>query len=241
LFQDEGVHAAYFTIKEDMLRGSKLAAWHNDTGGRVVMLRPDPHPEGRTRGHFMCVTTRDDVETKAKLNQALKEGNESYMKLLEERYADAGWVAKPVLKAMRESDDFYCSIFAQIRSPRLQNDGAVVLLGDAGYATPGFGTSLAIMGGYILVGELLNSGFEVSTALKRYEGLVQPFVKKSQGDDNMMQYLNPQTWWGVWIRDTILWLVAGLKLDKLMIMVSAMLGMQDSQLAMPDYPWPKEE
>lgn len=127
---DEGVHICYFTIKRDLLEGCKLAKGFNETGGRCVYLRPDPHPEGRTRAMLMNVTTKGDIETKERLNKALKGGNESYMQLMEEMYGDLGWLTPEILKAMRESDDFYCSLFGQIRAPKIQ-DGRVVLLGDA--------------------------------------------------------------------------------------------------------------
>jgi hypothetical protein len=87
---DEAVHVAYFTIKSDLLQGGRLAKWYNATGGRVVFLRPNPDPAGRTRGNLMNVTTSGDIETKERLNKALREGNESYMKLMYEMFRDIG-------------------------------------------------------------------------------------------------------------------------------------------------------
>ena len=234
---DEGVHIAYFTIKSDLLQGGRLAKWYNATGGRAVFLRPDPDPAGRTRGHLTNVTTIGDTETKERLNKALREGNESYMKLMEEMFRDAGWVAPEVLRSMRESDDFYCSLFGQIRSPKIQ-DGRVVLLGDAGYATPGFGTSLAIIGGYVLAGELLSHPGDVKTALERYEEILLPFAKSSQGGDSAMQYLNPQTLWGIKVRNAVLGFVTWMKLDRLAMAVAWTLGFTEKKVAMPDYQWP---
>ncbi|TVY50980.1 Uncharacterized protein LCER1_G007812 [Lachnellula cervina] len=236
---DVGVHIAYFTIKSDMLQGSRLAKWYNATDGRVVFLRPDNHSSGRTRGNLMNVTTSGEVETKERLNRAFREGNESYMALMEEMFRDAGWVAPEVLQGMRESDDFYCSLFGQIRAPKLQS-GRVVLLGDAGYATPGFGTSLAIIGGYVLAGELMNHPGDVKTALQRYEGLMAPFVKESQGGDQMMQYFNPRTQMGIRIRNALLGFVTGMRLDRLVVAGAAMLGFGETKLSMPDYQWPAE-
>ncbi|RYF36409.1 MAG: hypothetical protein EOO38_27720 [Cytophagaceae bacterium] len=134
-------------------------------------------------------------------------GEEAYKDLMEEMFADAGWLAPEMLKGMRESDDFYCSVFAQTRSPKLQ-DGRVVLLGDAGHAMPGHGTSLAISGAYILAGELQNPG-GVAVAAKRYEDLMLPFVQKQQGGDVQfaMQLANPETWWGIAIRNVVLRIV----------------------------------
>jgi 2-polyprenyl-6-methoxyphenol hydroxylase-like FAD-dependent oxidoreductase len=234
---DEGVHVAYFTIKSDLLQGGRLAKWYNATGGRIVFLRPDPDPAGRTRGNLMNVTTSGDTETKERLNNALREGNESYMKLMEEMFRDVGWVAPEVLQGMRESDDFYCSLFGQIRSPKL-HDGRVVLLGDAGYATPGFGTSLAIIGGYVLAGELLSHPGDVKTALDRYEEIMLPFAKKSQGGDNAMQILNPQTQWGITIRNATLGFVTWTKLDRLVMGLASVLGFTEKKVLMPDYQWP---
>lgn len=233
----EGVHTAYFTIKRDLLEGCRLAKWYNATGGRIVFLRPDPDPTGRTRGNLTNVTTSRDTETRKRLDKALRDGNESYMKLMEEMFHDAGWITPEVLQGMRESEDFYCSLFAQIRSPKL-HDGRVVLLGDAGYATPGFGTSLAILGGYVLAGELLNHPDDIKTALKRYEELILPFAKASQGGTYAMQLLNPQTQWGIQIRNTILSFVTKAKLDMLSINVAAALGFTEKKLVMPDYQWP---
>lgn len=236
----EGVHVSYFTIKSDLLQGGRLAKWHNATRGRVVFVRPDPDPAGRTRGHLMNVTTSGDVETKNRLEKALREGNDSYMELMEELFRDVGWLAPEVLKGMRESDDFYCSLFAQIRSPKIQ-DGRVVLLGDAGYATPGIGTSLAIIGGYVLAGELLSHPGDVKTALKKYEGILLPFAKSQQGGDNAMQLLNPQTSWGISIRNTILGFVSLTRLDRLAMTAGSMLGFTEKKVPMPDYPWPPAE
>ncbi|CAF1475906.1 unnamed protein product [Adineta ricciae] len=232
----EDVHVAYFTINSDLLQGCRLAKWYNATGGRCIFLRPDP--AGRTRGDLINVTARGDIETKKRLNEALREGNESYMKLMEEIFCDAGWVAPEVLQSMHESVDFYCSLFTQVRSPKI-HDGRVVLLGDAGYATPGFGTSLAIIGGYVLAGELYSHPDDIKTALKQYEELMLPFAKDSQGGlPNAPQLLNPQTQWGIRLRNTILRLVACTKLDKLSMALAVVLGITEKKLLMPDYKWP---
>ncbi|EXJ78990.1 hypothetical protein A1O3_08490 [Capronia epimyces CBS 606.96] len=234
---DEGVHVAYFTIKSDLLQGSRLAKWYNATGGRAVFLRPDPDPAGRTRGNLMNVTTKGDVEMKDRLNQAVRQGNESYMQLMEELFRDAGWVTPEVLQGMRESDDFYCSLFGQVRSSQIQH-GHVVLLGDAAYATPGFGTSLAIIGGYVLAGELLSHAGDVAPALGRYEEIMLPFAKASQGGDNAMQLFNPQTQWGIRIRNAILAFVTRTKLDRLAMAGASALGFTEKKAPMPEYQWP---
>ena len=238
----EGVHIAYFTIKQDLLQGSKIAQGHNNPGGRCACLRPDPDPKGRTRAMLINATWFSDTAGRARLDNALRAGDEAYKDLMEELYADAGWLAPEILEGMRESDDFYCTHFAQTRSPKLQ-DGRVVLLGDAGHALPGLGTSLAMTGAYILAGEMLRSAGDVSAATKQYEDLMLPFVKKQQKGDVQfaMQLANPQTWWGISIRNAILRVMIGSGLISLGMRVSAWLGFSEAKIDMPDYPWPVEK
>ncbi|KAL8947319.1 MAG: hypothetical protein Q9222_006385 [Ikaeria aurantiellina] len=234
-----GVHAAYFTIKKDLLQGGTLGKWYNAPGGRGIFLRPDPDPAGCTRANFINVSTDAEIEKRQRFDTALREGNQSYMDLMEKTFPDAGWLASEVLQGMRESDDFYCSLFAQIRSPKIQ-DGRVVLLGDSGYATPGFGTSLAIIGGYVLAGELLNHPGDINAAVKRYEEIMLPFARSSQGAEGAMQYMNPQTWWGIRIRNAILGAVTGLRLDRLATTVMSVVGGGDKKAPMGDYQWPEQ-
>ena len=234
---DEGVHVAYFTIKKDLLSGSKLAEWYNAPGGRVVFLRPDP--AGQTRGHFMTVTKPNDLAGKKRQNDTIAQGNSAYMTLLEKTFADAGWQTPQVLAEMRNSTDFYCSLFGQVRSPKLQSGNRVVLLGDAGYATPGIGTSLATIGAYVLAGEMLREPTDIPLALQRYEQLMVPFVKTHQGDDNAMQIINPQSRWGIAVRNTVFAVIFGLGMDRVAMRAAALLGFSEKKLDMPDYAWPE--
>jgi 2-polyprenyl-6-methoxyphenol hydroxylase-like FAD-dependent oxidoreductase len=238
----EGVHVAYFTIKRDLLAGSLLAKGHNATGGRCLVLRPDPSPAGRTRAMFINANWSSNKAAKERLDKAMRAGEGAYKDLMEELFTGAGWLAPEMLKGMRESDDFYCSVFAQTRSLKLQ-DGRVVLLGDAGHAMPGQGTSLAITGAFALAGELLRNPEEIAVATKCYEDLMLPFVQKQQGGDVQfaMQLANPETWWGIAIRNVILWIVIGSGLVDLGMRVSAWLGFSEAKVDLPDYPWPVSE
>ncbi|WP_343218878.1 FAD-dependent monooxygenase [Candidatus Comchoanobacter bicostacola] len=80
-----------------------------------------------------------------------------------------------------QSKDFYFDSISQIKMDSYSQD-RVVLVGDAGYcASPlsGQGTSLAIVAGYILAGELAQSD-DCLSALKRYDERMHPFVQKNQ-------------------------------------------------------------
>lgn len=234
---DEGVRAAYWTMKGDLLKGERLAKGISATGGRWTILRPDPHPEGRTRALFMHVLPLKDKERLEVYDKALQQGDESFMQLLESTMSDAGWKAPELLKGMRESDDFYCSLFGQVQCPKLVSR-RLVLLGDAGYATPGMGTSLAIMGGYVLAGELLTHPGDMTTVLRNYENLMLPFAKSQQGGVGAMQWFAPQTQWGISLRNWLFTIAFGLKLDWVAMTAASKLGFTEKKLNMPDYAWP---
>src|SRR5262249_18033253 len=71
---------------------------------------------------------------------------------------------------------------AQIRMDRW-SQGRVVLAGDAGYcASPmsGQGTSLALIGAYVLAGELAAAAGNHQAAFRQYEKELRPFVMLNQ-------------------------------------------------------------
>jgi 2-polyprenyl-6-methoxyphenol hydroxylase-like FAD-dependent oxidoreductase len=107
--------------------------------------------------------------------------------LLVDRFAGAGWHSDALLAAALEADDFYFDAFAQVHMDSWSR-GRVTLCGDAGYcASPlsGMGTSLALVGTYLLAGELgpapdALSSDHLDGALARYDRLMRPYVDKCQ-------------------------------------------------------------
>jgi len=106
--------------------------------------------------------------------------------LLTRHFAGAGWQCDALLSAAAESDDFYFDSFLQVRMPTI-SQGRVTLAGDAGYcASPlsGMGTSLALVGAYVLAGELGRADSldanAVQAALQRYESVMRPYIDQCQ-------------------------------------------------------------
>lgn len=97
-------------------------------------------------------------------------------------FADFGWWAPRMLDGMDRAEDFYLAPMVQIRMDSWSL-GRVVLLGDAAWCTTplsGQGTSLAIVGGYVLAGELAAADGDVACALAGFETLMRPFVAANQ-------------------------------------------------------------
>jgi 2-polyprenyl-6-methoxyphenol hydroxylase-like FAD-dependent oxidoreductase len=109
------------------------------------------------------------------------------LRLLNGRFAGAGWHCDELLDAARRADDFHFDAFLQIHMDTWSY-GRVTLVGDAGYcASPlsGMGTSLALVGAYVLAGELGWAAGDLSAnrardALSRYARVMRPYVDRCQ-------------------------------------------------------------
>ncbi|MFD8011511.1 FAD-dependent monooxygenase [Streptomyces sp. NPDC058955] len=99
-----------------------------------------------------------------------------------EKLATVGWEGARLAEAARTAPDFYCDAMAQIRMDQWSR-GRVTLLGDAGYCPSplsGQGTSLALVGAYVLADCLGRDGGDHGTAFARYEQRMRPFVGLNQ-------------------------------------------------------------
>lgn len=114
----------------------------------------------------------------------LKNGRdpEVQKEFLRATFADFGWEVPRLLDYMNDAKDFYFDLIAQVKM-NSWNKQRVVLLGDAGYcASPlsGQGNNLAMVGAYILAGELKQAGGDYNVAFKRYDEIMRLFVTDNQ-------------------------------------------------------------
>jgi 2-polyprenyl-6-methoxyphenol hydroxylase-like FAD-dependent oxidoreductase len=82
---------------------------------------------------------------------------------------------------MREADDLFFDVVSQIRMPAWAK-GRIALVGDAAYATSflsGQGTSVSLVGAYVLAGEL-SSHANHRDAFAAYEQKMRPFIEQNQ-------------------------------------------------------------
>jgi 2-polyprenyl-6-methoxyphenol hydroxylase-like FAD-dependent oxidoreductase len=96
-------------------------------------------------------------------------------------FADGGWEAPRLVDALRRADDLFFDTVSQIRMPSWSKD-RVALVGDAAFAPSflsGQGTSLALVGAYVLAGELAAHD-NPADAFLAYERIVRPFVEANQ-------------------------------------------------------------
>ncbi|KAM0701123.1 hypothetical protein Q7P35_011484 [Cladosporium inversicolor] len=97
---------------------------------------------------------------------------------------------------------------------------------------------MGLIGGYVLVREIMRHDCEVRPALEAYEALMQPFVQTQQQSTNIMRYLNPRTEWGINMRNKFMRVTTFLMLDYLAMVGAAWLGFTEKKLVMPRYEYP---
>ncbi|MGI5126131.1 FAD-dependent monooxygenase [Pseudonocardia sp. CA-107938] len=101
---------------------------------------------------------------------------------LTETFTGAGWETDRLLAGADAAPDFYADSVSQVRMESWSR-GRVALVGDAAYCpslASGQGTSLALVGAYVLAGELAAAGGDHAAAFAAYEQRMRAFVEVNQ-------------------------------------------------------------
>ncbi|KAM0214266.1 hypothetical protein ACHAPA_006514 [Fusarium lateritium] len=200
--------AAYFSMPQDLLNGSKIGQGFSAVRGRNISIGTDP--AGFSRALVMCMNPKDKPESSLAFREASAEGSDALKKYIAQHYRGVGWKSDIAMREMMSSKDFYASEIVQVKTPDLYK-GRFVLVGDAGYAAglTGAGTSLALTGAYILAGELGKHEGDIAAGLRGYEQQIRPLVNKMQVIPPLVTtILAPQTAWGIWLRNNIFAFIA---------------------------------
>lgn len=113
--------------------------------------------------------------------QDVPRSREAQLEAVRTTFEHVGWEAPRLLEAMPAATDFYFDELSQITMPTWST-GRVALVGDAGYcASPmsGRGTSQALLGAYVLAGELSTQDNH-ETAFAEYERALRDYVADAQ-------------------------------------------------------------
>ncbi|KAL4792941.1 hypothetical protein BDV19DRAFT_400299 [Aspergillus venezuelensis] len=220
-----GVFAAYCTIPKPLQPGEEYnATSFISTGNRGIMTRR--HDPDVLQVYAMCRT-----RASKRLENSTRGDNDEEMRAMTEVFRGSGWECDRILKAMAASEDLYCDRMAVIRLDAWSR-GRIALVGDAGYcpsAMTGMGTSCAMIGAYILAGEIGEhcgpassanpaSSENIAVALKAYEQKLRPFMGQVQKgltdtDDYMANW--PSSSFGVACVYFFFWVSSILRLDVL--------------------------
>lgn len=165
-----GTHAAIFTVP-NFLDLDYWQTWHYGDSTMAGVYSARGNTEARAMLGFMDPDLRIDYrDTEAQFAE------------LERRMADDGWVRPQLLEYMRTAPDFYFDEMSQIKMDRWSK-GRVVLVGDAGYCCSplsGQGTSVALLGAYVLAGELKAAGNDYEQGFANYYDEFHDYVLRNQ-------------------------------------------------------------
>ena len=185
-----GLCMAYFTIPRDDT-DTDWWRWYAAGEGRTITLRPDRHGTTRVLLSFLSPSSAPARMTPA-----------AQRELLRAEFTGAGWQADRVLDGLGRAPDFYFEAISQVRAPTFAS-GRVGLLGDAAWcASPisGRGTTLALLGAYVLAGELARHE-DHREAFAAYESVMRPHVRKAQKlPPGTPRIAHPRSRWGVRLR-----------------------------------------
>lgn len=231
---------AYFTIPKGE-QDTMIAKVLNLPGRRAIFTRVD---NPRTMQVYLAYLEKDGHA----MEDALKSGDMKEQKQLwADMFKDVGWEAPRLIDGMLnspEADDFYFQKIGQVKMDKWSR-GRIVLVGDAGY-TPspltGKGTSLGLIGAYVLGGEIAkhlenskDPGQALDAAIASYDKVLRPCVEKAQ---SLMRGIPavayPESEWGVWVTQLILKIVCTLRINRLIERFASDNFAGDWRL--PDYP-----
>lgn len=191
----DGVHSStrrlVFGPEEDHLRhlGSYLAVWTvpNFLGlDRWEVV----YPMSGDHWGAMVMSVRGNREARAYVGFDVDAPPAAFLpsdvreqkRLVAKWFADGGWELPRLLKHMEDAPDFHFDAMAQIHLDAWSR-GRVALVGDAGYCgspASGQGTSMALVGAYVLAGELAQAGGDHAAAFAAYERELRGYVTGNQ-------------------------------------------------------------
>jgi len=119
---------------------------------------------------------------------------EAQKRLVADRVIGGGWILPQIVEHMLSATDFHFDSTSQIRMDSWSR-GRVVLVGDAGYSVAlatGQGTTVAMVGAYVLAGELADRKNDLVAGIAAYEGELREYVLRNQ-DDALRVSSEPQT------------------------------------------------
>ena len=127
--------------------------------------------------------------------------------LLQSKYSDDGWEAPEILSQLAATTELYFDAVSQVRMP-CWTTGRVALVGDAAHSPSllaGAGAAYAMLGAYLLAGELHAAGGDFRQAFAAYEQRLRPFMLRQQkAAAGFAGSFTPKTNFGVWLRNCVL-------------------------------------
>jgi 2-polyprenyl-6-methoxyphenol hydroxylase-like FAD-dependent oxidoreductase len=172
---------------ETVLPSGRAVAYGYTTPDRLVLLGGQKAPALFVFRAPRAAYDRHDID--------------SQRAFLETAFDGAGWRTPAAIDAARTAPDFYLDALTRTRMSAFTR-GRTALVGDAAYANTlgGFGTGLALLGAYVLAGELVAAGGDHEAAFAAYDRRMRKPTKIARTGD-AGSFLAPPSTFRIGMRD----------------------------------------
>jgi 2-polyprenyl-6-methoxyphenol hydroxylase-like FAD-dependent oxidoreductase len=180
-------HLGYYYVLAGLDAGNDDIMYNEP--GRMAALGGDKAPAFFVFASDPLPPARDDVDRqKQQVVEAFKGGR---------------WRLPELMAKIPAATEFYMDSISRATVDHYSR-GRVVLVGDSAYgnALGGFGTGLAMVGAYVLAGEILKSGGDYKTATAQYEAKFRAYASVSQ-KISAGRLLAPSTRFGIRLRNLL--------------------------------------
>jgi 2-polyprenyl-6-methoxyphenol hydroxylase-like FAD-dependent oxidoreductase len=215
-----GYYAATWQLPNDLgLTGGSLA--YNQPG-RMAAVAPDHRDAGRAAAMVLFASPPLEYD---------RHDAEQQKKLVNEAFSDLGWEVPRLLGSLRDVPELYFDSMSRADVPSWSS-GRIALLGDAacGATAGGMGTGCAVVGAYVLAGELARADGDHRAAFSSYESRMRGYARGCQkGGDRVGKFLAPGTRAGLRTRNVLL---------SRPLLMNAMIGLGkriSNTIDLPDY------
>jgi 2-polyprenyl-6-methoxyphenol hydroxylase-like FAD-dependent oxidoreductase len=171
-----GLVLAFYSVPNEFGLDRWLIDYQDQESGRSAGLRPIQDAT-RAMAMFSFPSADPSVDLGVDYRDVAAQ-----KRLLRERMAGFGWLTPRILEHLDDTPDFYLDQVAQVVMDRWSS-GRVGLLGDAAFSSSpmsGGGTGLALVGAYLLAGELAAAGWDPAAGFAGYERRMRSFVEANQ-------------------------------------------------------------
>lgn len=191
--------------------------------GRMVGITGDRHDPSQACAFVVFASPELDYDRHDESQQK---------KLVADAFTGVGWEVPTLLAGLRDADSLFFDSISRVDIDPWHT-GRVGLVGDAacGATLGGMGTGTAIIGAYVLAGELARCEGDHAAAFARYDEVVRGLAQRCQrGGDRAGKFLAPRGRTALWLRNRTL---SNRFLLNLMLKAGEN---QASYIDLPDYP-----
>lgn len=167
--RDMGIYVSFYSIPDYM--NLDCIEMEQQNHKRYVILYFPGNAKGKAAFCFAKDSTGYNLRNKDEQKAFIRDA-----------YKDHGWEVPKLLSYLDDGEDFYFDCMSQVHMPCIYK-GRTTLVGDAGYCVSplaGQGCSVALVGAYVLAGEIAAANGDHNIAFPAYAKKIKSFIKKNR-------------------------------------------------------------